>query len=80
MISCADFINEIGNYLDNDVAAEVRSQLESHLAHCRQCQVLYDSSRKTLRIVTDCGSFDLTEAAAQPIVSEVMRKIRSKTA
>ena len=30
--------------------------LEHHLAECRTCQVLYDSTRKTIRIVTDAGA------------------------
>jgi putative zinc finger protein len=76
MISCTDFIAGLGNYLEGDVAAEVRRQLESHLAHCRTCQVVYDSTRKTLQIVTESGSFDLPEAASKPIVAKVMDKIR----
>jgi hypothetical protein len=67
---------EIGNYLEGDVATEVRLQLEGHLSHCQTCQVLYDSSRKTIRIVTDSGSFDLPETAAKPITEEIMARIR----
>lgn len=70
----------LGEYLEGDVVADVRRQLENHLAHCRTCQVVLDSSRKTLKIVTDCGSFDLPESAARPIVEQVMAKIRSHQA
>ena len=76
MISCQDFITELGNLLDDDVAVEVREQLQSHLAHCKTCQVLYDSTRKTLRIVTESGSFDYPEPIAEPLVSKVMDRIR----
>jgi predicted anti-sigma-YlaC factor YlaD len=69
-----------GDYLEGDVAAEVRHQLESHLRHCRTCQVIYDSSRKTLRILTDSGSFDLPEAAAKPIKDKIMARIRKEQA
>ena len=77
MVSCQDFITELGNLLDNDVAAEIREQLETHLAHCNTCQVLYDSTRKTLRIVTDSGSFEYPEPIAEPLVSKIMERIRS---
>lgn len=76
MISCQDFITELGNLLDEDVASEIREQLETHLAHCNTCQVLYDSTRKTLRIVTESGSFDYPETIAEPLVSKVMDRIR----
>ena len=62
MISCDEFMNAFGDYLEGDIASEVRHQLDSHLSHCRTCQVIYDSSRKTLKILTESGSFDLPEA------------------
>ena len=77
MISCRDFISELGNLLDEDVASEIREQLQTHLAHCKTCQVLYDSTRKTLRIVTESGSFDFPEPIAEPLVTKVMDRIRA---
>ena len=77
MISCQDFITELGNLLDDEVASEVREQLQAHLAHCNTCQVLYDSTRKTLRIVTESGSFDYPQPIAEPLVSRIMDRIRS---
>ena len=76
MIRCDEFINELGSLLDDDVAAEIRQQLESHLAHCHTCQVLYDSTRKTLRIVTESGSFEFPEPIAEPLVEKIMSRIR----
>lgn len=77
MISCRDFISELGNLLDDDVASEIREQLQAHLAHCNTCQVLYDSSRKTLRIVTESGSFEYPGPIAEPLVTKVMDRIRA---
>jgi len=77
MISCQDFISELGSLLENDVAAEIREQLEAHLAHCKTCQVLYDSTRKTLRIVTDSGSFEYPEPISEPLVNKIMKRVRS---
>ena len=76
MISCEAFLAELEDYLEDDTAAEVRRQLEDHLAHCQTCQVLYDSVRKTLRIVTNSDSFDLPETAAKLITERIMAKIR----
>jgi putative zinc finger protein len=77
MISCQDFITELGNLLDDDVAVEVRESLQAHLAHCQSCQVLYDSTRKTLRIVTDSGSFEYPGPIAEPLVTKIMDRIKS---
>jgi hypothetical protein len=69
---------EIGNYLEGEVAEDVRLQLEHHLSHCQTCTVLVDSTRKTLKIVTDTGSFDLPEATFRPIAEQIMTRIRSE--
>jgi predicted anti-sigma-YlaC factor YlaD len=68
----------ISDYLDGEVASEVRLQLESHLAHCTTCQVVYDSARKTVKILTDSGSFDLAADAADSITETIMNRIRSQ--
>ena len=78
MISCDQFITELGDLLDDDVAKEFRQQLETHLAHCRTCQVLYDSTRKTLRIITESDSFEYPEPVAEPLVGKIMSRIRDK--
>jgi hypothetical protein len=72
-------MTEIGNYLDGDLAVEVRAQLEQHLAHCRTCTVLVDSTRKTLKVVTDSGSFDLPEQAFKPVGDKIMARLRATT-
>ena len=79
MISCEELLAELGDYLEDDAAFDVQRRLENHLAHCRTCQVLYDSVRKTLQIVTDSGSFDLPETTAKLIADNIMARIR-KTA
>lgn len=76
MISCRDFMDEIGNYLDDDVAGEVRRRLEEHLAHCKTCTVICDSARKTIRVVTESNSFDLDDEDFRPLADKIMERIR----
>ena len=76
MITCDEFMAELGSYLEGDAAVEVRQQLESHLSHCQTCEVVYDSTRKTVKIVTESDSFDLPDAAAKAIAGRIMTRIR----
>jgi predicted anti-sigma-YlaC factor YlaD len=77
VFSCDEFMAELGNYLDDQVAMELRRQLDEHLGHCRTCQVVYDSARKTLRIVTDSQVFDVPPGVSESLVSRIMSRIRS---
>lgn len=79
MITCDEFFAEFGDYLENRVPPEVREELELHLSQCRACHVLYDSTRKTVKIVTDSSSFELPKNVADSITDRVMAKIRKQT-
>ena len=76
MYSCDQVMAELADYLDGQVAAEIRRELELHLAHCRTCQALYDSARKTLTIVTESRSFELPEEISTWILERIMAKVR----
>jgi len=76
MITCEEFFVEFGDYLENRVSPEVRQELELHLSQCRPCHVLYDSTRKTLKIVTESSSFDLPQDVSESIVNRIMAQLR----
>ncbi|PYX43451.1 MAG: anti-sigma factor [Acidobacteria bacterium] len=78
MLSCAEFLAEFGDYLEEVASPEVRARLEDHLHECKTCQVIVDSTRKTIRFVTDCDSFTLPAEQVEPIVNDVMNRIREK--
>jgi predicted anti-sigma-YlaC factor YlaD len=78
MLTCAEFLAEFGDYLEDAVGPEVRVRLEEHLNECKTCTVIVDSTRKTIRIVTDSRCFALPEDKVEPIVKDVMARIRKK--
>jgi anti-sigma factor RsiW len=78
VLSCRDFLAELSGYLDGDVTASLRADLEAHLAECATCQVIYDSTRKTIRIVTDVGSIEVPREISERILRTTMDRIRSK--
>jgi len=77
MITCEEFFAEFADYLENQVPPEVRQELELHLSQCRACHVLYDSTRKTVRIVSESNSFELPQNVFDPIIDRVMAKLRT---
>ena len=79
MLSCSDFLAELGDYIDDAASADIRTHLEEHLRECKTCQVIVDSTRKTIQIVTESSSFTLPSDAVEPLVSEVMARIRQRT-
>ncbi|HET6373295.1 MAG TPA: zf-HC2 domain-containing protein [Candidatus Polarisedimenticolia bacterium] len=77
MYSCKEAMAELSNYLDNEVAAEIRQEIEAHLAHCVTCSVILDSARKTIRIVTDSKTFELPEPVSERLIAKILKGVRS---
>jgi hypothetical protein len=77
MITCEEFFSEFADYIEGQVSVEVRQELELHLSQCRACYVLYDSTRKTVRIVAESNSFELPHDIFDPIIDRVMAKLRT---
>jgi len=78
MLSCAEFLTEFGDYLDNVASPDLRLRLEEHLRECKTCRVIVDSTQKTIKIVTDHDTFTLSSEKVEPIVSEVMARVKAK--
>ena len=79
MITCDEFLAEFGDHIENHASPELRRELELHLSQCRACRVLFDSTRKTVKIVTDSRSFELPQSISDSIVDRVMTKLRKQS-
>lgn len=65
IVSCKKVTRELSNYLADEVAPELRTEIEHHLAHCARCTALLDSTRKVLRISGDDRLFELPVGYSQ---------------
>ena len=59
MVTCKTVIANLSNYLDGELAPEMRHKIEKHLRGCRRCSAVYDSTRKMLVIVADERTFEI---------------------
>ena len=59
MVTCKTVIANLSNYLDGELAPEMRQKIEKHLRGCRRCSAVYDSTRKMLVIVADERTFEI---------------------
>ena len=50
MLTCKDFLSELGDYLDESVDRELKVKLEKHVTECPNCFVVFDTTKKTIRV------------------------------
>jgi hypothetical protein len=77
MVSCKKVIAELSNFLDQSVDAGTKAEIEHHLAHCRRCSTLLDSTRKVLVISGDERTFEVPVGFSERLHSKLQEKIRS---
>jgi anti-sigma factor RsiW len=49
-ITCQNFLEEMSDYIDGSLEQELRVSIEAHLAKCPNCWVVFDETRKTVKI------------------------------
>jgi len=76
LLTCKEFLQEICDFLDENVDEELRRKLEAHISECPNCFVILDTTKKTIQVYKGVD--------AQPIPSEVhnrlMRAVEKKAA
>ena len=64
MISCKEVLANLSAYVDEEGSAELQQVLEEHIAWCRRCQVVFDTTGRMLKIVRDAEPFDVPLAVS----------------
>ena len=52
-ISCKHVWQEISNFIEGEVDAELRARIAAHLKECNHCSAVYDGTTNVLRLVAD---------------------------
>ncbi len=50
MLTCKEFLQELNEYLDESVDAELKTRLEAHVNECPNCWVIVDTTKKTIQV------------------------------
>ena len=64
MMDCKTVLAIISEYVDGEVSSELRKALEEHVARCRRCRVVLDTTRRTLKIILDAEPFEVPLAVS----------------
>jgi len=68
-INCREVWREISNYIDDEIAPDLRRRMEEHFKSCEHCSAILDGAQNVVRLVGDGRTFELPAG-----FSERMRK------
>ena len=79
MLTCKDFLNELSDYLDESVDAEVRAKIEKHMAECPNCWVIADTTRKTVQIYKGMDPVPIPQDVERRLMAALEKKMAAKS-
>ncbi len=49
-MTCTEFLAILDDVIDESIAAQTRAEIENHLTRCGHCEVVLNTTRKTIEI------------------------------
>lgn len=66
-------MEELGAYLDEQTAPDVRLELEQHLAECPNCWVITDTTKKTIKVYKGMDPYPIPRELHNKLLSALTR-------
>jgi anti-sigma factor RsiW len=78
-LNCQGVIREISNYLDGELEVPVRQDLERHLEHCEECNLVVNQTRQTVEVFCDEQAVELPSDVKNRLHEALRRKFGAKS-
>ena len=78
MLTCKEFLEELSDYLDENVDAEVKAKLEQHIALCPNCWVVCDTTKRTIRIYKGMEPYSMPADVESRLLDALEKKMAAR--
>ena len=75
-MKCTEFLQELTDYLDGNINANLKAELDEHLHWCHGCHVVMNTTKKTIEIYRDNQIYELPEPLRNRLHQAIMNKCR----
>lgn len=74
VITCQNLLESLSEYIDGSLSPDFCAEFERHLSECHNCQVVLDTTRKTIELYQVCISGD-DECLPAEIKARLFKKL-----
>jgi len=78
LVTCKQFLQELNDYLDPNVDATLKANLEAHVNKCPNCFVIVDTTLKTLQVYKGMEPKAIHEDVQSRLWKEIERKMAER--
>ena len=75
-MTCTEFLAQLDEMLDQDVAIPLRTDLQEHLRCCEHCEITLSTTRKTIQIYRSHEIYELPDDLRDRLHTAIMAKCK----
>ena len=75
-MTCTEFLSLLDDLIDDSIAPEVRAELNQHLHKCEHCEVVFNTTRKTIEIYRSHEIYDLPTNLRDRLHAAIMARCK----
>jgi predicted anti-sigma-YlaC factor YlaD len=75
-MTCTEFLALLDDELDQTMAAEMRAEVERHMRDCDHCEVVFNTTLKTIEIYRSHEIYELPADLRERLHAAIMAKCK----
>jgi anti-sigma factor RsiW len=76
-VTCKEFLASLDDLIDGSVTAETRAELQAHLGRCGHCEVILNTTLKTIEIYRSHELYDLPDDLHERLHAAIMKRCKN---
>lgn len=76
-MKCSEFLTELTDYLDGSITTGIRVELEEHLQWCHECEVVLNTTKKTIEIYRNNQLYELPDSLRMRLQEAIIKKCKN---
>ncbi len=75
-MTCTEFLAILDDLIDDTVTAELRTEIEQHMHKCSHCEVVFNTTRKTIEIYRSHELYELPTDLRERLHTAIMARCK----
>ena len=75
-VTCTEFLTLLDDMIDDSIAAEARAEVQKHMHKCGHCEVIFNTTRKTIEIYRSHEIYDLPAGLRERLHAAIMSRCK----
>ncbi len=75
-MTCTDFLSQLTDFFDGQVEADLLAEVQAHVNECHHCEVVLDSTRKTISIYRENEIVEFPTELRERLHTAIMNKCK----